>query len=103
MKRQLALERSLMHAEPKNAYFVRVYCRTLVKEIRDGFAGVQNDHLRSRKFETKDIGVCDYMASTTKVLARESQEMIASYRAVWPNLTALPRVGRRGENPGGFR
>jgi hypothetical protein len=103
VERRSAIERSPTRAEQKNSYLVRVYCRTLVKKIRYGFTGVQDDHLRSRKFETKYIGAYNSRLSAMTVLARDAQEMTASHRALWPNLIALPRVGRRAENPGGFQ
>ena len=41
--------------------------------------------------------------STTEVSIREAQEMTVPYHVVWTNLSALPRVGHRVENPGGFQ
>ena len=85
------------------SYFVRIYGRTLVKEIRDGFAGAQHHYLHSRNFETKDISPCDSRVSKIKVLAREAREIAISYRVVWPSPPALPRGGHRVGNPGGSR
>ena len=51
------------------SYLVGVYGGTLVKKVRDGFAGVQHHHLRTGEFETKDIGLCDSRTSKSKVLA----------------------------------